>query len=68
LSYDAFVGVFLGVKRLFCPPKHPDRSHEAHPSSYSVGTGILYEGIKRPGHQVGHSTPSTSTGIKIVSV
>lgn len=35
-------------------------SHEAHPPSYLVGTGVLYGGVNRPGHQVNHSPPSQS--------
>ena len=38
-------------------------SQGTHETSYSVVTKNLFPGVMRPGHEVNHSTPS-STGIK----
>jgi hypothetical protein len=35
----------------------------AHPASYPIGIGTLSSGVKRPGHEAGHSPP-TSAEIK----
>ena len=34
--------------------------NEAHPLSYSVGTGILLLGVKRPGRDVNHALPPSA--------
>jgi hypothetical protein len=36
------------------------RASEAHPASYSMGTGVLSSVVKRPGREADHSPPSSS--------
>ena len=43
----------------FSPIENVQTSYGPHSSSYSVGTGVLSQGIKRPGREVDHS-PSPS--------
>jgi hypothetical protein len=31
-----------------------------HPASYSMGTGAVFWGVKRPGREVNHSPPSSA--------
>jgi hypothetical protein len=38
-----------------------------HPTSYSMVTGALSPGVKRPGHEVDHS-PTASVEVKNVSI
>jgi hypothetical protein len=33
---------------------------EAHPASDPVGTGVLSSGVKRPGREANHSSPSSA--------
>ena len=45
-------------KRLHIPRlQNIQTGHEAHPPSYSMGTGILLRGVKRPGRDVNHALP-----------
>jgi len=50
-----------GGKRFFCSPKCPTGSG-AHPTSYSLGTGVFSGGgvVEQPGLEDNHSPPSTA--------
>jgi hypothetical protein len=51
------VGVQVPVgSRIFSSPCRPDRSG-VHPTSYPMGTGGSFPGVKRPGREADHSTP-----------
>jgi hypothetical protein len=33
---------------------------ESHPASYTMGTEVLFRGVKRPGLEADHSSPSSA--------
>jgi hypothetical protein len=38
---------------------HNQTGCEAHPTTYVMGVGALYEGVKQPEREAGHSSPSS---------
>ena len=42
------------------PPRTPESCKGTHPSASWKGTGGSFPGVKRPGHEVGHSPPPSA--------
>jgi hypothetical protein len=57
------VQIRVGV-RVFTSPCLPDGSG-VHPTSYPIGTGARSPGVKRPGRETDHSTPTNAEVKKI---
>jgi hypothetical protein len=50
--------------RIFSSPRRPDRLW-VNPTSYPMGTGGSFPGVKRPGREADHSPPASAEVKKI---
>jgi hypothetical protein len=57
---DRWVGVRVPVGSTIFSPPIVQTGSGAHPASYTMGTGGSFPGIKRPGREVDHSTPTSA--------
>jgi hypothetical protein len=51
---------FLNANFNIIPKLSVQTGSEAHPTSYTMGTGGSFRGVKRPGREAGHSPPTSA--------